>query len=363
LHFAFSEKRRRVFVSKAFVMPEWRPKRPAKVDYGIGIVGTGAIVQSHHLLAYRKAGLNVRALCDINEETLLTAGKKFGVENLQTDYRRLLDDPAIQIIDIATQPEVREPIILDALSAGKHLLIQKPLTHLVEQAYRYLSAVEHSGVKAAVNQTERWYPRDAKVIALVHNGFIGDLQSLMIVSVGGGDRVWGGPTWRGRLQHFYIRELTIHHVEAFRVMSGHDPVRVTADGARMSGQMLNSETLSNVIVEFPGEQRLYDVCQLAARGGIRWGYWTVFGVEGTLHVERSEIVIYRDGESGNPHRVPCDEPTADAFVGVLYDLMECIETGAEPKTSIRRNLPNVAAIVAAGISVEERRPVEIRELL
>jgi hypothetical protein len=98
------------------------PKSPPP----IGLIACGGITQTH-LTAYKKAGFNVVALCDLIEERARKRQADFYPDAaVYTDYRDLLARDDIRVVDIATHPPERVPLIEDALRAKKHVLSQKP---------------------------------------------------------------------------------------------------------------------------------------------------------------------------------------------------------------------------------------------
>src|SRR5436189_1012418 len=105
---------------------DYRPRDPASYRPAIGLIGCGGI-SAYHLAAYREAGYNVVALCDLYEDRARDRqAHYFPQADIYTDYRELLRRDDIEVVDIATHPPERAPIIEAALLARKHVLSQKP---------------------------------------------------------------------------------------------------------------------------------------------------------------------------------------------------------------------------------------------
>jgi predicted dehydrogenase len=100
----------------------------------IGLIGSGMVSKMHlkALAAERRA--QVRWLADLDEAALQATGKAFAVPNLTTDYRRMLADPELDAVIICTPPRTHVPIGMEVLRAGKHLLVEKPLSNCLEDA-------------------------------------------------------------------------------------------------------------------------------------------------------------------------------------------------------------------------------------
>jgi predicted dehydrogenase len=96
----------------------------------VGIVGAGYASQLH-CNGYKKVhGVSVRlkAICDMDLQRAEKIASSNGIEEVCSDFRYMLDDKEIDVIDICTPPNVHVQMIKDAVSAGKHVICEKPLT-------------------------------------------------------------------------------------------------------------------------------------------------------------------------------------------------------------------------------------------
>jgi predicted dehydrogenase len=141
----------------------------------VAVVGTGRWARAAHIPAWqRDPRAHVAALSDINEEALTAACAKFGVEQKATDYRELLSDPSIDVIDVVTGNQSHFEIASNALEAGKHVLCEKP----VHRSYRKtLAAAELAaarGLRTKLGFTFRYAPAIRYAKDLIDQGFIGE---------------------------------------------------------------------------------------------------------------------------------------------------------------------------------------------
>src|SRR3954451_1947266 len=81
-------------------LPEW----PARRDAGIGVVGAGFIVRDCHLVAYREAGFRVVGITSRTEATAREVAALRGVPKVHPDVGSLLDDPEVEVVDVAVPP-------------------------------------------------------------------------------------------------------------------------------------------------------------------------------------------------------------------------------------------------------------------
>ncbi|MCS7232670.1 MAG: Gfo/Idh/MocA family oxidoreductase [Synergistetes bacterium] len=96
----------------------------------VGIVGSG-YASYLHLNGYKKiSGIPVRikAVADIVEEKAKKMAEIYGIEKAFTDYRNILDDKEIDVVDICTPPFLHSVMVMESFEAGKHVICEKPLT-------------------------------------------------------------------------------------------------------------------------------------------------------------------------------------------------------------------------------------------
>src|SRR5438045_8285367 len=100
-------------VEKRLAAPDlpYQPRDPDGYRPAIGMIACGGITETH-CKAYTKAGYNVVALCDLIEERATKRQQEFYPEAMvTTDYREVLARPDIEVVDIATHPRERLPLI------------------------------------------------------------------------------------------------------------------------------------------------------------------------------------------------------------------------------------------------------------
>src|SRR5260221_7389253 len=155
----------------------YEPTDPKRYNPPIGLIGCGGITQTH-LRAYKRAGYNVVALCDVDESRVNQRRKEFYPKAAAyTDYRDLLQRNDIEVVDIATHPVQRIPIIEAALNANKHVLSQKPFVLDLDTGQHLVDLASAQRVKLAVNQNARWAPHFSYIRQAISAGLIGEVLS------------------------------------------------------------------------------------------------------------------------------------------------------------------------------------------
>ncbi len=141
----------------------------------VAVVGTGSWAVRAHIPGWqRDPRAEVVALADTSPGVLAGAAAAFGVSRTVADYRELLDDPDIDVVDVVTGNRPHFQISWDALSAGKHVLCEKPVHHDYRQTRRAAELARSSGLKTKVGFTFRYAPAIQYAKSLIDNGFIGE---------------------------------------------------------------------------------------------------------------------------------------------------------------------------------------------
>jgi predicted dehydrogenase len=148
----------------------------------IGLIGSGFMGQAH-ADAYRRAGNLYKdlasapvlyAIADQNDELAERSRRRLGFEKAYGDWRRMLEDPKVDVIDITTPNNLHPEQSLAAVQAGKNVYCEKPMAVKVEDAQKMAAAATKAGVysMAAFNNLKTPAAMVAKQI--IDRGEIGE---------------------------------------------------------------------------------------------------------------------------------------------------------------------------------------------
>ena len=350
---------------------DYRPQLPRRRDMGIGIVGTGAIVEVAHLPAYQKAGFRVAGVYDQDADRAAKTASRFQIERVYGDLEQLLTDPEVSIVDIATPPWDRKEMVQNAVAAGKHILCQKPLADTYPEAVEVVEIAEKGGVLLAVNQQMRWDPLIRASHLLLERGWMGDPFSVTIdVSIYTDWEAW---TWLPKVETLDLMYHSIHYFDSLRFLLGL-PERIYCTGSRYPGQPSRGESHTITVMEYPGPMR--------ALVAVNHNNWTddrhaTFRIEGTEGLVTGTFGLLYNYPHGRPDTMSfssrarygqyrfdlriADMWIPDAFVGPMASLMRAIEDGGTPETDGRDNLKTLQMVNAGYRSMAEARAVRPEE--
>jgi predicted dehydrogenase len=147
----------------------------------VGLIGYQFMGKAHSN-GWRQAAhffdlpVNVRlkTICGRNRAAAKKAGARFGWETTVADWRRVVDDPEIEIIDICTPNDTHAEIAIAAARAGKAILCEKPIARNVREAEGMLRAVKKARVVNMVCHNYRRIPAIALAKQMIATGEVGD---------------------------------------------------------------------------------------------------------------------------------------------------------------------------------------------
>lgn len=157
----------------------------------VALIGTGGI-SGAHLDAYSKVNeAEVVAVCDIVPEKAEATAKKWNVKNWFTDYRKVLELPEVEAVDICTPHAAHAPIAIDALKAGKHVLVEKPMASNLKDATKMVKTAKEMGKVLFCGIISRWSPDIQRIKSFIESGALGEIYFAEFVST----RRRGIPGW------------------------------------------------------------------------------------------------------------------------------------------------------------------------
>ena len=188
---------------------------------GAGGKGLGDIMDCH------KLGENVVALCDVDWNRAGEAFYKLPNAKQYKDFRKMLEEmPEIDAITISTPDHTHAPAAYLAMSLGKHVYVQKPLTHTVAEARLLTNLAKETGVITQMGNQGNSGDGVRELCEMLWDGAIGDVQTVY--------------TWTNRPIWPQGMAAALPYTDAF--VSGHsfaaleDLVRALADDSRTASR-------------------------------------------------------------------------------------------------------------------------------
>lgn len=352
------------------------PRLPARRDWRLGVLGAGFIVSDCHLVAYRKAGFNPVAIAARTRSRAEEAAHRHAIPRVYDAPDQLLDDPTIEVLDIAVPPAAQLTLIKAACARRtvKGILAQKPLGVNYAEAAEAVRACEAAGIALAVNQNMRYDQSVRAGAALLKSGRLGE-PVLATIDMRG---IPHWMPWQRELGWVTLRIMSIHHLDCFRLWFG-NPERIFCSvRTDPRTRFPHADGIAAYILEYAGGLRcvgLDDTWTGPAREGCPGDLriqWRIEGLDGLAigdigwcrepHTTPSTIRWAAKGDAAFHEPRWSESWFPDAFAGTMAQLLVALETGAEPEVSGRDNLHTMALVEAAYRSVELRRSVAPTEI-
>ncbi|MBN1835053.1 MAG: Gfo/Idh/MocA family oxidoreductase [Spirochaetales bacterium] len=148
---------------------------------GIGVVGYGFMGKVHsnaylkipYTYASPEAYPELVAMAGRSEDALVDTARRFGYRGVYTDWRALVEDPEVQIVDNCTPDDLHAEVSIAALRAGKHVVCEKPLAMTAADAQRMRDTALQSGRKHLLCHNYRFMPAVRLARQLIEEGRLG----------------------------------------------------------------------------------------------------------------------------------------------------------------------------------------------
>jgi predicted dehydrogenase len=150
---------------------------------GLAVVGAGYWGPNLVRTALATPTLRLDWLCDLEVERARAVLGPYGTARATDSYDAVLSDPAVSAVAIATPAATHFDLVRSALEAGKHVLVEKPLTPSVADGEKLVSLAERSGLALMCDHTYCYTPAVQRIRELIHGGEIGDIQFIDSVRI------------------------------------------------------------------------------------------------------------------------------------------------------------------------------------
>ena len=115
----------------------------------------------------------VAAICGRNQERANETAAKYGVSQIYSDYRHMIDHASLDALVVASPDDLHYEMVMAGLDAGLHILCEKPLANNMNHAKQMLDKAEAANLKHMMVYTWRWLPQMQYIKHLIDDGYLG----------------------------------------------------------------------------------------------------------------------------------------------------------------------------------------------
>jgi predicted dehydrogenase len=328
-------------------------------------VGGGFWGRSWAELVHSATGIRLAALVDASKDVRAWATGEFQVPVFpQLDAAaEAVEADAVLLV---TPPPSHRPLGELALARGLHVVCEKPLADDLTDARALVRAAARARRHVMVAQNYRFRRQPRALQQLVSSGALGRLRGIRISCRRDLRDGWvRRGEWRSRMEHPYLLDMAIHHIDMLRQITGREIAEADARGWKVPDSPFDHEAVVEALITLDdGTPVAYEGTWAAAAGSeTSWnGDWELVGERGRAtwtggvkNALRGTVAFERYGSPRQRPALPV-LPALDR-IGVLHELRHAIADGTSPECSASDNVKSLGAVLAMARSVERRRPV------
>ena len=199
----------------------------------VGIIGAGAITRYSHLPGYKRLpGVEVVALCDIDEDRAKNLADEFSVPRIYTDYEAMLRQEEPDVVSVCTPNALHAPMTITALESGAHVLCEKPMAPTTAEAQAMTEAARRAGRKLTIGLHHRLRIDTQLLKRAVDAGDLGEIYYAK-ASILRPSGIPGYGTWftqKGLAGGGALMDIGVHILDLVLWLMGH-PRPITVTGA------------------------------------------------------------------------------------------------------------------------------------
>ena len=337
----------------------------------LGLIGVGKRTQ-RHLRAHRELGdVEVVALCDIQADRMRSARNGPAAKaEMYVDYRELLTDRNVQAVVIAAPNYLHAKIAIEAMAAGKDVLVEKPIGLNYEQAKAVAAAARQHGRIVVVGMQQHYNDHYRRIIEFVREGGLGKVH-LYALNEYRGD--WSPATWRWpdpaagthtpwrhlrSLAGSSLLEFSVHSYGFLYEMIQTPLTKCSATGGAMHWPERTTEDVISVIAEFGDVRVQHTYCGFAR--GADWQL-TITGDRGSLQYNRKEIVVRVDDKEPRKLDPGGDQERSSKEVQMYREFFRSVRDRSQPALNPEFAIEASKLAYAAWLSIDEDRFVTAQD--
>jgi predicted dehydrogenase len=307
--------------------------------------------------------VEVVAMVDVNEASLQKACERTGYSkdicfnSLEIALKNVKADAVVS----STPPAFHKHDVITAMKAGLHVISEKPMADSMESCKAMLKTAIETKRIYSVSQNYRYAAAMWTMADIVKSGKLGKIGQIkmdffMGVNFGGG--------FRHDMPYPVIIDMSIHHFDLIRFVTGLDAVKVSGSAWNPPWSNYKGECSSTALFEMNnGAHVLYNASWCAKGSFCDWNCnWQIECEKGTVTYTNGEIRVYQVPDLYKVEKIEIvshTPPPLGAQNYILDEFMRCVKKGKRPNTDARDNIRSVAMVFATVKAMETGRKVDV----
>ena len=333
-----------------------------------GIIGTGIMGSAVGRVLKLCPQVELVALSDLDKSRLESCGREFGVTRLYGRYGEMLDKEKPDAVAVATPDHLHTDPVVDSLTRGCHVLVEKPLATSQADAEKVYCAVQKTGKKLQINFNHRWLSPYHKVKEMVTKGELGE----PMIGYARKNNPLYVPTemiksWSSRTTPAWF--LSCHDIDLMTWWFDADPVEAYARGVKKVLVNKGFDTYDGIqaLVTYEGGKfATYEAIWIYPNTSpyMPDSFMELVGSGGTVHLDRQAEAV----DAILEQKFVCPRTFLNykvfdewqgAFPAAVRGFLWAIEHDAEPHVTARDGVRSTAVLEAIHRSLDSAKPEKI----
>ena len=280
-------------------------------EIGIGVIGTGFMGKAHSIAYSASAsvfgtGLRPRleVVCDLSPERAQTRATDLGFSRYSSDWREVINDPAVELISVCTPNDTHAEISIAALKAGKHVWCEKPMSTSLADSTAMREMAASSAAKTIIGYNYTKNPAVTHARRLIEEGRIGRVSGFFcrydVDNEADGNRPWSWRMSRDKSGTGANGDVLSHVISVGHYLTGSVISKVVGDIAIIHPQRadeanpatqktVENDDMVSALVSFENGVKGH-----IGASRVTWGRkcglrWEVHGTEGTILYDQERL--------------------------------------------------------------------------
>ncbi|MCX6561752.1 MAG: Gfo/Idh/MocA family oxidoreductase [Candidatus Aminicenantes bacterium] len=339
------------------------------MTHKFGIIGAGIMGSAVGRVLKNIPNVEICALCDPSRERLEASGKEFGVTAFYTNHKDMLAKEKLDAVAVATPDNFHREPVIDALQAGCHVYVEKPLATSQADAEEMARVVKKTGKKLQVDFNHRWLSPYHKVREMIEAGKLGE----PLIGFARKNNPISVPTqmiksWSARTTPAWF--LSCHDIDLMTWWFDADPVEAYARGTKKVLIEKGFDTydgIQSLVTYEGGKHATFEAVWIYPDSSpyMPDSFMEIIGSAGSLHLDRKAEAIDAILEA----KFECPrtflnykvfEEWQGAFPAAVRSFLYAIEHDTEPHVNVRDGVRSTTVLEAVHKSLASGQPEKIR---
>ncbi|WP_100407412.1 Gfo/Idh/MocA family protein [Bacillus solitudinis] len=319
-------------------------------------IGVGGFGQSWLEILRDFEDVELVAVIDVQENNLQEARRFLDDDTIPLfqDHHEAFEKVDAEVAIIITPPQTHKRLALDALEAGLHVFMEKPIAQNFEEAKELYQQSKKYDKFIMISQNYRWRPEIKAMKQCIQEGEIGEVEygewNFRRATKFGG--------WRDEYHEILIEDMSIHHFDLLRYLLGRDATSIYSTSMKPSWSWFGGNAVASAMIKFDEVLINYFGSWVTRGKETSWnGEVRLVGSKGIVELVDDIPFITKNEANRMALELPSTNYTDREYS--LYEMVQALKENRKPVTDIEDNIKSFAVVGAALESIKQGKEVAL----